>query len=102
MRETKRQRAARIERLASRRGRRKTKAEKRHEGACHEVQAMSEPIRSKEATAEYVRGFEASGLDKPELSRYCERCGLLPAWCECRPVSRFSGLDVLTLPEERR
>lgn len=40
-------------------------------------------IKSHHTTAEYVRNYEAAGLAKPELSRYCQTCGRLPAWCEC-------------------
>jgi len=40
-------------------------------------------IKSHHTTADYVRNYEAAGLAKPELSRYCQECGRLPAWCEC-------------------
>jgi hypothetical protein len=40
-------------------------------------------IKSHHTTAEYVRNYEAAGLAKPELDRYCQECGRLPAWCEC-------------------
>lgn len=42
----------------------------------------SRPYLTKDERARYAETFGG----RPALDRYCENCGMLPAWCECVPI----------------
>ena len=45
--------------------------------------STNQTIKSHATTREYVANYQQTDMAKPELGRYCEACGRLPAWCVC-------------------
>jgi hypothetical protein len=47
--------------------------------------STNQTIKSHATTREYTERYQQTDMAKVELGRYCDGCGMLPAWCGCAP-----------------
>jgi|WetSurMetagenome_2_1015567.scaffolds.fasta_scaffold13929_4 hypothetical protein len=48
--------------------------------------STNQTIKSHATTREYTEHYQQTDMAKPELARYCDWCGRLPAWCLCEDL----------------
>jgi len=54
--------------------------------------STNQTIKSHATTREYTEHYQQTDMAKPELARYCDGCGRLPAWCLCEALVKAAAV----------